>query len=156
MSPLKVVLGTSPRNPLSLPLPEVDLTTDQEKKALEVVKQTQKVQELARQNAVAAQALIETQANKKRRPVDFTVSDMVYVSKKGFLTEAPTTKLDSQNAGPWTIVEKRGHSFILDTPPWYKGSKLFHADRFQKAAQNPLPQQQLEPEPPVEINGEPE
>ncbi|CAJ2510963.1 Uu.00g065880.m01.CDS01 [Anthostomella pinea] len=138
MSPLEVVLGTSPRNPLFLPLQEVDLTTDQEKKALEVIKQIQKVQELAQQNAIAAQALIETQANKKRRPVDFTVSDIVY------------------NAGPWTIVEKRGHSFILYTPPWYKGSKLFHADRLRKAAQNPLPQQQLEPEPPVEINREPE
>jgi hypothetical protein len=156
MSPLEVALGTSPRNPLSLPLPELDLTTDQQKKALEVVKQTQKVQELARQNAVATQALMETQANKKRRPVDFTVGDAVYVSKKGFSTEAPTTKLDSQNAGPWTIVEEKGHSFILDTPPWYKGSKLFHADRLRKAAQDPLPQQHMAPEPPVKINGEPE
>ncbi|CAJ2509783.1 Uu.00g056830.m01.CDS01 [Anthostomella pinea] len=126
------------------------------KKALEIVKQNQKVQELAQQNAVAAHALIETQANKKHQSVDFTVSDIVYVSKKGFLTEAPTMKLDSQNAGPWTIMEKRGHSFILDTPPWYKGSKLFHANRLWKVAQNLLPQQQLEPEPPVEINREPE
>lgn len=156
MSPLEVILGTSPRNPLSLPLPDLDLSTDQQKKALEVVKQTQQVQELARQNAIAAQALMEAQANKKRRPVDFNVGDAVYVSKKGFSTEAPTTKLDSQNAGPWTIVDVKGHSFVLDTPPWYKGSKVFHADRLRKAAQDPMPQQYMEPEPPVEINGEPE
>jgi hypothetical protein len=156
MSPLEVVLGTSPRNPLSLPLPELDLSTGQQKKALEIVEQTRRVQELARQNAVSTQALMEAQANKKRRPVDFGVGDAVYVSKKGFSTEAPTTKLDSQNAGPWTIVDMKGHSFVLDTPPWYKGSKLFHADRLRKAAQDPMPQQQAVPEPPTEINGEPE
>lgn len=84
------------------------------------------------------------------------MGDSVYVSKKGFSTEAPTTKLDSQYAGPWTILEEKGNSFILDTPIWYKGSKLFHADRLRKASSNPLPQQVNEPEPPEEISGEPE
>jgi hypothetical protein len=43
MAPLKVALGTEPKNPLSLPLPELDLTTDQEKKALEIIVQTKAV-----------------------------------------------------------------------------------------------------------------
>ena len=47
MAPLKVALGTEPRNPLSLPLPELDLTTDQEKKALEIIVQTKAIQDLA-------------------------------------------------------------------------------------------------------------
>ena len=156
MAPLKVALGTEPRNPLSLPLPEVDLTTDQERKALEIVVQTKAVQDLARGTALKTQAAMELQANKKRREVDFTVDDSVYVSKKGFTTPAPTTRLDSQYAGPWRIIEERGHSFVLDVPASFKGKNLFHADRLRKAADNPLPQQVDDPETPEEINGEPE
>jgi hypothetical protein len=37
MTPLKVALGTEPGNPLALPLPELDLSTNQEKKALEMI-----------------------------------------------------------------------------------------------------------------------
>ena len=156
MAPLKVLLGSEPRNPLSLDLPDVDVTTDRRAKALEIAQQTKEVQDLARQNALAAQKIQETQANKKRRPVDFHVGDSVYVRKRGFTTAAPTTRLDSQYAGPWRIREERGHSFVLETPPWYKGSSLFHADRLRKAADNPLPQQQSDPESSEEINGEPE
>nr|BAF99128.1 pol polyprotein [Pyricularia oryzae] len=156
MAPIEAETGARPRDPLSLPLPEEDLETGQQQKALEMVRQARQAQELARNNGLGAQIEQQRQANKKLRPVDFTVGDAVYVSKKGFSTEAPTTKLDSQNAGPWTILGEKGHSFILDTPAWYKGSKLFHASRLRKAATDPLPQQYQKPEPPVEINGEPE
>jgi hypothetical protein len=156
MPPLKVIFGTTPRNPLSLPLPTVDSSTEARQRALKIVEQTKAVQDLARQNAAAAQAEQAAQANKKRREVDFAVGDSVYVSKRGFTTEAPTTKLDSQYAGPWRILEERGYSFVLDTPPWFKGSKLFHADRLRKAAADPLPQQQQDPETPEVINGEAE
>ena len=120
------------------------------------MEQTKTVQDLARQSALKAQKAQEFYANKKRRPVDFAVGDLVYVSKKGFATEAPTTRLDSQYAGPWRIVEERGYDFILYTPAWFKGKNLFHADRLRKSPEQPLPQQALEPEPPDEINGEPE
>lgn len=56
MSPLHAAFGCEPRNPLSTALPVVDVSTDQAQKALEIVKQTKAVQDLARQNAVAAQA----------------------------------------------------------------------------------------------------
>jgi hypothetical protein len=82
---------------------------------------------------------MELQANKKRREVDFTVGDSVYVSKKGFTTPVPTTYLDSQYAGPWTITAERGHSFVLEVPVSFKGKNLFHADRLRKAVDNPLP-----------------
>lgn len=156
MSPLKVARGSERLNPLALPLPEVDTKTDPSKKTLELVRQIKDVQDLVRQSALAAQKLQETQANKKRRAVDFTVGDSVHVKKKGFSAEAPTTKLDSQWVGPWIIEEERGHSFVLQTPDWHKGSKLFHADRLRKAAMDPLPQQHIEPKPPEEINREPD
>src|SRR4030081_3404031 len=97
---------------------------------------------------------MELQANKQCREVDFTVSDSVYVSKKGFTTPAPTTYLDSQYAGPWTIVAERGHSFVLDVPRSFKEKNLFHVDCLGRAADDPLPQQVEAPEPSEEINGE--
>ncbi|KAI7908638.1 pol polyprotein [Pyricularia oryzae] len=119
MAPIEAETGTRPKDPLFLPLPEENLET------------ARQTQELARNNGLGTQIKQQKQVNKKRRP--------------GFSTEVPTTKLDSQNAGPWTIFEEKGHSFIFDTPAWYKGNKLFHASRLRKA-----------PEPPVEINGKPE
>src|ERR1700716_979077 len=95
MAPLKVALGTDPRNPLSLPLPKLDLTTDQEKKALEIIVQTKAVQDLARGTALKTRAAMELQANKKRKEVDFTIGDSVYVSKKGFTTPARNLKNSS-------------------------------------------------------------
>lgn len=108
-------------------------STGPQMKALQLVEQTRTVQELARKHALAAQNAQATQANKKLRSVDFGKGDLVYVSKKDMRIEAPSTKLDSQWAGPWKIVEERGHSFALDTPPYVKGTKLFHADRLREA-----------------------
>jgi hypothetical protein len=158
MAPLKVALGAEPRNPLSAPLPTVIIDEDHDRQtlALQLVEQAREVQELARSKALAAQKAQEKQANKSRRPVDFVTGDKVYVRKKGFTTAAPTTRLDSQYAGPWKILEVKGHSYVLDVPPYFKGSNLFHADRLRKAPDNPLPQQVEEPEEPEEIDGEPE
>lgn len=156
MAPLKVAIGTEPRNPLTVALPEIDVITEPQEKALEIVRQTKAAQDLARSAAAAAQARQEKQANKKRRPVDFEKDDYVYVKKKGFITEAPTTRLDSQYAGPWRILEVKKHNYILDVPGWFKGKNLFHADRLRKFANDPLPQQEEDEEPPDEINGHPE
>jgi hypothetical protein len=83
---LKLALGTKPRNPLSLPLPELDLTTDQVKKASEIIVQTKAIQDLARDITLKTQIVIELQANKKHIEVDFTIGNSVCVSKKGFTT----------------------------------------------------------------------
>jgi hypothetical protein len=156
MAPLKVVLGTDPRNPLSTDLPAIDVQTDQEKRALQIVQQTKEVQDLARQEALRTQRRQTEQANKKRRPVDFKVGDYVFLRKKGFITTAPTTRLDSQYAGPWRITDERGYSFVLDLPKSFRGKNLFHADRLRKAHMNPLPQQHRDPPQAEEINGEAE
>lgn len=156
MPPLKVALGTMPRHPLTLQLRDVDVSTERRLQAAKLAHQIQEVQKMAVERAKETRARYEAQANKKRRPVDFGVEDYVYVSKKGMATDAPTTKLDSQWCGPWRIAKEIHGSFELDTPEWYKGSKLFHADRLRKAATDPLPQQIKVPEPPEVINNEPE
>jgi len=158
MAPLKVALGSEPRNPLSAPLPTIAMEDHNQRQALarDMVEQTKAVQDMAHRHALTAQKAQEKQANKSRRAVDFVTGDKVYVHKKGFTTSAPTTRLDSQYAGPWKILETKGHSYVLEVPPYFKGSNLFHADRLRKAPSDPLPQQTSEPEPPEEIDGEPE
>ena len=84
------------------------------------------------------------------------MGDHVYVSKKGWLTERSSVKLDSQNAGPYKILEKVGHSYRLDLPDHVKVHDVLHADRLRKAPMDPLPGQEEEPEPPVEVEGEQE
>ena len=94
--PLKVALGHDIRNPLSLELPKIAETDEPSKLARQLVEQTQSVQKLARESALAAQKIQERNANRKRRPVDFGPGDIVFVKKKGFVTSAATTRLDSQ------------------------------------------------------------
>jgi hypothetical protein len=156
MSPLKVMLGKDIRNPLSLDPSTAEATAGPAEKALELVRQTKEVQELARRAAASTQEKQKAQANKKRRPVNFKVHDKVFLRKKGFSTQTPTTRLDSQFVGPFEILEERGHSYVLDLPASYKMPNLFHADRLRKADDDPLPQQVQVPPLPEEINGEPE
>jgi RNase H-like domain found in reverse transcriptase/Reverse transcriptase (RNA-dependent DNA polymerase)/Integrase zinc binding domain len=156
MAPLKVALGNDPRNPLATTVPQLDVSTEREKAAADIVQQTQMIQEEARKQAEQTQAAQVKQANKKRHPANFFIGDHVFVKKKGFQTSAPTTRLDSQWAGPWQVKDIRGHSYVLDLPDSVKCNNLFHADRLRKAALNPLPQQHYDPPEPEDINGEPE
>lgn len=158
MAPLKVLLGQDVRDPLSSDLPEDigDIMNDQQTRARKIVEQAKRVQDLARENALASQRRQEAQANKKRRPVDFGVGDHVFLKKKGFATNAPTTRLDARWAGPFKITEVRGFSYVLDLPPSFKSKNLFHADRLRKAPMDPLPGQRIDPPPPEDINGEAE
>lgn len=156
MPPLKTALGHEPRNPLSTDLPAEVPENDQAKRARELVEQTKKVQDLAYEHTLKAQEAQRTQANKTRRPVDFGKEDMVFLNKKGFTTDRPTTRLDSQWIGPFKIMEERGHSYVLDMPDNFKGKNLFHADRLRKAPSDPMPGQHQTPPSSETLNGEPE
>lgn len=157
MAPLKLTLGTDPRTPLSLapPSPEVD-ASDQAKRANELLERAQASQDQARGNAERAQTAQQMQANKFRRPVDFGRGEWVYLRKRGFRTDRPTTRLDNPWAGPFKIREERGFSFALDLPATFRGKNLFHADRLRKAAMDPLPGQRQDPPEPEMLDGKPE
>jgi hypothetical protein len=157
MAPLKLATGADPRTPLTTevgPLPRSP--NEREERAQELVRQIKEVQTQATQAASKAQEAQERQANKSRRPVDFGVGDRVFLKKKGFSTDRPTTRLDSQWAGPFKIKEERGFSYVLDLPETFRGKNLFHADRLRKAATDPLPQQRQEAPPPEILDGTPE
>jgi hypothetical protein len=103
-----------------------------------------------------AQERQKNAANKKRRAPDFDVGDLVMVQKKGWRTDRPTTRLDSQQVGPYKILRKKGFSFEVDLPSSFKGSHTMHASRLRRFENDPLPGQHVEPPPPEVIDSEPE
>jgi transposase InsO family protein len=109
--------------------------------------------EAARTNMTLAQQRYETQANKHRRAVDFKVNDSVWVSTKDWKCDRPSRKLADQMAGPFKILEQKGHSFKLQLPESMKVHPVFHADKLRKDPQNPLPGQSNPDPPPIQLSG---
>ena len=134
-------------------MPREQLTREE---AQQFAKRAHAAVEFARQNLEKAQQRQSQQANKHRRKPDFNVGDHVYITRKGWATDRPSTKFDYQLAGPFKILEMKGHSYVVDLPEHMKMDNVFSADRLRKAAMNPLPGQIEPPSPPTKINGEPE
>lgn len=109
--------------------------------------------QLAQGQMKEAQERYTRQANKKRREVNFDVGDKVWVSAKTWRTERPSKKLDYQQAGPFKILAKEGHSFRLDLPGNIKVHPVIHASKLRKDPDDPLlGQRQEEPLPMVVEN----
>src|SRR5579871_4891225 len=160
LAPYELELGHKPylhfdweRRTKKSSTPREQLTREE---AQQFAKRAHDAVEFARKNLEKSQQRESQQANKHRREPNFGVGDFVYVSRKGWSTDRPSIKLDHQRAGPFRILEMRGHSYVVDLPKHMKMENVFSADRLRKAAMNPLPGQIESPPPPVEINGEPE
>ena len=81
------------------------------------------------------------------------MGDRVFIVKKVWSTTRPSDKLDYPlTRQHYRIQRKAGHSFVLDIPAGWKGTKTFHADRLRLFPNNPLPGQKA-PEPPSEAVG---
>jgi hypothetical protein len=97
--------------------------------------------EQAKTNMAKSQERYTIQANKHRRPVDFTVGDKVWVTTKYWKNDRPSRKLANQMEGPFEILEQVGHSFRLKLPDSMKIYPVLHADKLRKDPGNPLPGQ---------------
>ena len=157
VSPYELMFGREAHNPLSVP-PETPSGTETEtppgQRARELVTRMHQAWAMARSASERAQERQAAQANRRRRAPDFIVGDMVMVSKRGWATDRPTTRLDSQWAGPYRIVAARGFSYEVDLPESVRVSRTFHASQLRKAPVNPLPGQRATPAPPEIVEGE--
>jgi len=94
------------------------------------------------------------QANKARHldPV-LNPGDMVWLRRKHIWTTRPSNKLDHNQIGPYTILEKVGsRAYKLDLPATVRIHPVFHISLLEPTASTaPIPGHQQTPPPPVVI-----
>ncbi|KGY14979.1 hypothetical protein PABG_12091 [Paracoccidioides brasiliensis Pb03] len=114
----------------------------------------EEIWKLAVDNVEKAQGIMESQASKHRRELNFGVGGKVFLSFKDYRIQRPSRKHADQSEGPFEIIEKIGNSYKLELPDSMKIHPVFFPDKLRKAADNPLPGQVNVTPDPVKIEGE--
>ncbi|KAH7483616.1 hypothetical protein FOMA001_g6895 [Fusarium oxysporum f. sp. matthiolae] len=111
--------------------------------------------EYLRSESIAAQARYEDQANRHRRPARrYQEGDHVWLDARNIKTLRPQKKLDWKNIGPLKITKVISpYAYRLDLPASMKIHPVFHTNLLRPAATDPLPGQNPDPPPPVEVEG---
>jgi hypothetical protein len=154
MAPIELEMGFQPRQqwhwaPVDNEKPARERLTREEAQAW--AQRHKEAWEFAKANTKKAQDRQRTQANKHRRPVDWDVGDLVFVSTDGWKNSR-----GYRRQGPFRVLEKVGHSWKVDMPSHWKGHDVFNPERLRKWTSKPLPGQEDPPEPADDVDGEPE
>jgi transposase InsO family protein len=161
LSPFQVELGYQPRMDIDWERPpdKIKVSEHIEKARLDAqvhVKRIHQAWEWGRTAMAKAQEQQQVQANKHRRPVDFSVGDKVWVSTQNWTSERPSRKLSYQNEGPFEILEQVGHSYRLRLPAGNQQDDVFAPNLLRKDPDDPLPGQHQDPPLPILYNQQPE
>jgi hypothetical protein len=161
LSSFQVELGYQPRSDIDWKRPPGEIPVSAHiraarKDAQAHIKRIHQVWQWCRDAMAEAQQRQVTQANKHRRPVDFTVNDKVWVSTKNWTSDRPSRKLGYQNEGPYEVTEQVGHSYRLKLPNSNQQHDVFAPDLLRKDPGNPLPGQHQDPPLPIIYNQQPE
>lgn len=131
-SPFEIVFGVAPRMPLDIAT--ASLQTNKNASVEELVTQRQHISDLVKSHLQKQKQRMKTQADKKRRSIDFGVNDLVWLKTDHLqLPEGLTRKLATKFCGPFLITAQVSDtSFRLDLPG--KFSRLhpvFHASQLK-------------------------
>jgi hypothetical protein len=104
---------------------------------LDLVEEAEATVHCIQDNLKAAKSCQETYANKRRRPLEFEVRDLVYLRvspMKGVKRFGVKGKLAPRYIGPFPILEKCGSmAYKLDLPPSLAGlHDIFHVSQLKK------------------------
>jgi transposase InsO family protein len=160
LSPFEVVHGYAPRVDWDWKTDLPDSATPADKlntqQAVDYAARQRTAWNAARSSLLEAQAKMARSYNRSRRVVDFDVDDLVWLDMRYFTTTRPSKKLDFPTNGPFRVLEKVGSSYRLELPASMKVHNVFPAARLRKDPNDPLPGQQMEAPPPINITGDDE
>ena len=80
----------------------------------------------------------------------------MWLSTKHLALGRPSRKLAKLNDGPYTILEQKGHSYLLDLPEYMKIHLVIHVRFLRKDPDDLLPGQINPPPTPLVIDSEKE
>jgi hypothetical protein len=97
-------------------------------------------------------------ANNRRLPApNYQNGDLIWLDGRNWKTRQPSKKLDNKRHGPFKIIEKISpYAYRIELPPSMKYHNVFYVSLLEPAADDTYPGQNMEPLPPVEIDGEDE
>lgn len=104
-----------------------------------------------------AQEAFSVTANRRRKPPpDFQVGQQVFISSQFLNTTRPTRKLAERFLGPFDLIGKISDlSFVVKMPPYLRTvHPVFHVSQLEPAFPNTIPDREVPPPAPVEIDGE--
>jgi hypothetical protein len=145
MAPYQLLFGSEPRQSWNWnsPIPAksaADKLSHHE--ALALASRMHEAWKLAKENMEKAQHRMQSVVNRHRRPVDWKVGDMVYVSTKNLASVRPSRKLSDLWEGPFRVLEQVGHSYRLELPKGSQIHDVFAPNVLCKDPQDPLPGQE--------------
>ena len=157
LSPFQVELGYQPRMDIDWERPQDNIPVSEHisrarQDAQAHIKRIHKAWEWCRESMAKAQERQRIQANKHRRPVDFSTGDKVWVSTKNWISKRPSQKLGYQNEGPYKITKQVGHLYQVDLPDGNQRNNVFAPDLLRKDPGNPLLGQHPDPLLPIVYN----
>ena len=161
LSPAEVDLGYLPRMTFdwrartrSPATPRDRLSSDQ---AQTFAKRRAEAVAYCREHLFRKRRVYEKQANRLRRPIDWTIGDKVYVRRGNWITDRPHDGLENPYLGPYPVLSSPfPNVYEIDLPPSMKIRRFINASRLIKARNDPVPGQLIRPPEPVVVNGDQE
>lgn len=146
LAPFQVRCGYLPRMHFDWTNQTRDFASPQERMSREQAQATartiQGYLDKARGAIETAQGRAVRQANRHRRPADFGVGDHVFIIKKTWTTDRPSTKLEFPlTQQSYRISAVKNDSYTLKVPASWRGCNRFHANRLRRDPRDPLPGQ---------------
>ena len=124
--------------------------------AVQTAKRMKEAWNQGKKSMTRAQEKIVKDTKSKRKPIDFNVSDKVWISTKNWKTQRLSKKLDHQMTSPFLILAHKGNSYWVELLNFIKIHSVFSSDCLCKAADDPLPGQRNESLPPIVVTGDQE
>ena len=91
-----------------------------------------------RKNVERSKAVMTAQANKHRKPINYSIGDKVWLSSRNIETVRPSKKLEDKMLGPYPIIARKGASYELQLPKALKVHPVFHPNLLRLDPNDPI------------------